>query len=121
MNLAHLSLPGDKNDQLVVDHIIRSMGNKPLQQHLLTADTTTLTSSVQTIEEYLAIGSLDRPACRTVRQETELVVTLTAQSEVLAKVVVRLEELEQSYKETSVVPQHSEVWRLVRQYSEVVR
>lgn len=58
-------------------------------------------STVLAIEEYLAICNYDRATCRTFGEETEpsqlgpLVVTLRAQSEVLARMMTRVERLGQ--------------------------
>lgn len=54
MGLAHLYLPPEEKDTLVVDYVNRSINNKALQRHLLNVNTLTLASTVFAIEKYSA-------------------------------------------------------------------
>lgn len=101
----------DDREHLVIAYLPRSKESKALQRHLLTVDTTTVTKAVLAILAYLAINSSAQPICKAVgkgmesSQLTELAAALTAQlemltaqSKVMARMMVRLEALEQTFK-----------------------
>lgn len=102
VGLAHPTMSEREREQMAIDHLIRSLDNKALQRHLLTADTSTLAQAQVAIEEYLSVGGTDRAVVRTV-EETEpttqlvdLTKAMVTQSEILSKVMSRLESLEQA-------------------------
>lgn len=64
MSLRHPSIALGERELLAIDYLIHAMNNATLQRHLLTADTTTIASTVQSIEEYLAVGNIDQLACK---------------------------------------------------------
>lgn len=54
-----------KHSELVVEYLIYSLDNRTLRCYLRTADTPTATKAVRAIDDYLTVGSSDRPTCKT--------------------------------------------------------
>lgn len=102
-----------------------------MQRYLLTVDASTVEGTIRALDEYLAIGNVDRPACKIVRddatasQTTKLESTIALQTEVLSaqsamltvqaeamnKLLSRLETLEHELKEPYKVKTYSGVVR----------
>lgn len=64
MSLAHAYIPVVDREQRVIDYPIRSVDNRAKQRYLLSVDTSTAEGTVRAIDEYLTIGTLERPAAK---------------------------------------------------------
>lgn len=75
------------------------MNNKALQRHLLTANTSTVASTVLAIEEYLVVCSSEWSSCKTAGEGSNspqmgrIVHVLTPQSEVMVTTMTKLEAM----------------------------
>lgn len=69
MNLAHLSMSTGEKDKLVIDDLIFGTDDMFLQHHLLTANTNTVASTVQAIEDiWLYVAPIAQPGKRPERE-----------------------------------------------------
>lgn len=116
VKLGHHYLPIAERDLFNIEYLMCSLGNKALQIHSLTANTSTIASTVLTIETYLAIDSSGWPDCKVTRGKVDddhlenvvstlstLSALLASQSEALATVMARLEVIEQSSRTPQTV------------------
>lgn len=119
---AHLCLPIAEQDLHTIGYLVRILGSKALQKHLVTANTSTIASTVLAIEGYLAIDNAGRPACKATGEavgndhlgkvvsvlSTQTAV-LASQPETMADVMTKLETLEPASKGTEPVRMYSEM------------
>lgn len=74
--------------QILINCLIRSVDKRAIQRQLLFVETSPVEGPIRAIDEYLAIGSVDRPVCKdvgddtTASQLTKLELTLIEQQEV---------------------------------------
>lgn len=122
VKLVHQCLPVTERELLTTKYLMRSLGNKQLQKHLLTANTPAVASTVHAIESYLAIDNAGRPACKVTRKEVDnnhlekVVDTLSTQSALLAShaetlvaAMARLEAVEQAFRAPQPTRSYSDV------------
>lgn len=65
--LAHPYIPYiPVREPVTVDYIIHSLGNQPIERHLLLVDASILQQTVDVIEDYMAISGCNRPVCRAI-------------------------------------------------------
>lgn len=63
VKLGHPYLPVSERGSLAVEHLVRNLYNKQLQKHQLTADTSSISSSVLAIRSYMVIDNSGKSAC----------------------------------------------------------
>lgn len=99
------ALPPVSGTRCPVDYIIQRMSNWSLQKHLLTTNTSIVARTLCALEEYLVVGSPEQPSCKAARKEAtspqmdNVVHALTAQSEVIVTIMIKLETMALSSKE----------------------
>lgn len=88
------------------------MNNKTLRRHLPTANTLMMESTVFTIEEYMAVGVVDRPRCKATGESSspakKLTDALAEQSEVMIAMMKRLEAMDVASKVAPLAPMYQE-------------
>lgn len=115
VNLAHPTMPQRERNSLAVDYLVQ-MESKSLQRHLLTVGKDTMAGTILAMEEYLAVGKTDQPACRTAVEHSgqadlaPIAELLKAQTELLSKMMLQMEVLERASKRNApTVHRYSEV------------
>ena len=106
VDTAYPRLSRADKEQMVIDHLLRALDSKAIQRHMLTLQPQTVVELVQAVDEYMAVGGLDRhPAvnARVVEAESPpqhdlsaLAKVLEAQSLLLGKLLAKVEALEAS-------------------------
>ena len=106
VDTAYPRLSRADKEQMVIDHLLRALDNRAIQRHMLTMQPQTVVELVQAVDEYMAVGGLDKyPAvnARVVEAESPpqpdlgaLAKVLEAQSLLLSKLLAKVEALEAS-------------------------
>ena len=104
VEIAYPRLARADQEQMSMDHILRSLDNKNIQRHMLTIQPETVVELVQAIDEYMAVGGIDgrQPSvnARVVEAESPhpelsaLSKIIEAQGLLLSKLLEKVEALE---------------------------